>query len=563
VVGVSAAGAAIATRLRDAGPPAPVGLPTKITWEDGVESDPTLSDDGNWLAYAHAGDIHLRRVGGASAVNLTGDSRAWDGHPAFSPDGRHVAFASRREGGETKGGIWIVETSGGAARKLSSAGFNPAWSPDGSEIAFNAEDGTPGAGVVRPSALRAVNVSSGVERVVTPGDGLHAGWSPGGHRIAVSRAFVPGKHPGQRDIWTMRPDGSDPVPVTDDLQVDRGPVWSPDGRYLYWTRVSPDASTILRVRIDERSGHPLGEPEPFPVPASVVARVSFAATGARFVYQSVVLESNISRVLFDPVAARVRGAPAAVTSGSRYWDDADAAPDGRLVLGLRGTALHVGDSLGGVLRAVPGARADRTARWSPDGSRIAFTSARDGGAKTWVVNADGTGARVLSNFGDTAVFFPQWSPDGQRIAVIAGIPQGGRTYIIDAADSPGTKLETLPLPAGEPELRFRPSSWSPDGRRLASYSQRGGGIVVYSFDTKRWDQVTQSGSWPRWLRDSRRLVYSDSGRLMLLDVDTKARKSLVDVPGYSLERPVPGPRDRSLYFVRTRAESDVWLSELR
>ncbi|MGH7638332.1 MAG: protein kinase domain-containing protein, partial [Gemmatimonadaceae bacterium] len=87
VVGVSAAGAAIAARLRDNATPALVGLPTKLTWEDGVESDPTLSNDGHWLAYAHSGDIHLRRVGGTSAVNLTGDSRAWDGEPAFSPDG--------------------------------------------------------------------------------------------------------------------------------------------------------------------------------------------------------------------------------------------------------------------------------------------------------------------------------------------------------------------------------------------------------------------------------------------------------------------------------------------
>jgi serine/threonine protein kinase len=206
LLGLTAAGLA-AGLLRDDKPPVPSGRVTKLTWEDGVESDPTLSADGNWLAYEHAGDVHLRRVGGSAAVNLTGDARAWDGHPAFSPDGKYIAFASRREGGETTGGIWIVETAGGAARKLSSAGFNPAWSPDGSELAFNTEDATPGAGVVRPSPLRAVNTSTGQERVVTAADALNAAWSPGGHRIAVARAFLPGQHQGKRDIWTMRGDG--------------------------------------------------------------------------------------------------------------------------------------------------------------------------------------------------------------------------------------------------------------------------------------------------------------------------------------------------------------------
>jgi Tol biopolymer transport system component/tRNA A-37 threonylcarbamoyl transferase component Bud32 len=563
LVAVTSAGVVVARRFADDAAPVPVGSLSRLTWEDGVESGPTLSADGNWLAYAHRGDIHLRRVGGSSAVNLTADSRVWDGEPAFSPDGRYIAFASRREGGETIGGIWIVEAAGGAARRVSSAGFNPAWSPDGSELLFNTEYAGPEAGVVRPSQLLAVNVATGTERVVTQSDALTAAWSPGGHRIAVTRAFVPGKHPGQRDVWTMRPDGSDPVPVTDDLQIDRNPAWSPDGRYLYWARIDGEARTMWRARIDERSGRRLDGAEPFALAAPVVARISFASDGRRLAYESLEQESNVWRVAFDPVAERARGEPVNLTTGSRFWEEADVAADGRLVLSLRRAGMQVGDSTGGALRIVAGSRADRSPRWSPDGSRIAFTSARDGGAQTWIVNADGTGARRLTRFGDTAVFFPAWSPDGRQLVVIAGIPQGGRTYVVDAADRPGTKLKTLPLPVGEPALRFRPWSWSRDGRRLVSYSQRGGGLVVYSFDTGKWERLTNSGSYPRWLGDSRRLVYSDDGRLMLMDADTKRTRELLAMSGFSLERPVPGPGDRMLYFVRMRDESDVWMTQLR
>jgi serine/threonine-protein kinase len=562
VVALSAAPWA-ARKFRDDGAPVPAGRVTKLTWENGVESEPTLSADGAWLAYTHDGDIHLRQVGGSAVINLTGDSRAWDGQPAFSPDARHIAFASRREGGETSGGIWVVETAGGAARRLTGAGFNPAWSPDGSEVAFNTEDGDLAGGVVRPSQLRAVNVTTGAQRVVTSLDGLAAAWAPGGHRIAVSRAFVPGQHPGKRDIWTIRADGTEPVPVTDDLQIDRNPVWSPDGRYLYWARVDADVTAIWRVRIDERSGRVLGEAGPLPLAASVVDRISFASDGRRVAYESVVRESNAWRVTLESSDGRVRGTPVPVTTGSRLWVGADVASDGRLLLGLSPGGLYVGDSLARALRAVPGGRADRTARWSPDGSQIVFTSGRSGLAKAWTVRGDGTGARQLADFGDTAVFFPQWSPDGRRVAVIAGIPQGGRTFIVDAADRFGMVLDTLPLPEGEPALRFRPWSWSRDGKRLVAYSQRGGGLVAYSFATDRWERLTRSGSHPRWLSDSRRLVYSENGRLMLLDVDSKHARELLSIPGYSLEQPVPGPGDRVLYFMRTRIEGDVWMTELR
>ena len=232
LVGISAAGSLVARRLSGPAAPVPVGTPEKLTWEQGVESGPTLSADGNWLAYSHDGDIHLRRARASGAANLTRDSRAWDGQPAFSPDGQHLAFASRREGGETVGGIWIMETGGSPARRVTRAGFDPAWSVDGAEILFTTEYTGWGIGRVRTSQLRAVNVSTGVERVVSTGDALTAVWSPGGHRIAYARAFIPGRNGGQRDIWTARGDGSDPVSVTDDGDFDGNPVWSPDGRYL-------------------------------------------------------------------------------------------------------------------------------------------------------------------------------------------------------------------------------------------------------------------------------------------------------------------------------------------
>ena len=93
--------------------------------------------DGRWLAYATdrdgAGnlDIALQPAGGGPAVRLTSDPSD-DHEPAFSPNGAAIAFRSERDGG----GIYLVSTTGGEARRIADYGRRPRFSPDGQWIAY-------------------------------------------------------------------------------------------------------------------------------------------------------------------------------------------------------------------------------------------------------------------------------------------------------------------------------------------------------------------------------------------------------------------------------------------
>ena len=79
---------------------------TRLTGEAGVEFMPSLSPDGEWITYvARSGDdwdIFLRGVGATRTINLTEDHDGHDREPAFSPDGRSIAFWSARDGGGTE-----------------------------------------------------------------------------------------------------------------------------------------------------------------------------------------------------------------------------------------------------------------------------------------------------------------------------------------------------------------------------------------------------------------------------------------------------------------------------
>jgi len=325
VVVVGAALGAVATwRDRASGPVVVSGV-RPLTWEEGVEAAPSLSPDGRWIAYEQDGDIYLRGVGGSVPVNLTPGTPWFDGEPAFSPDGRRIAFSSRRDGGQTSGGIWLIEITGGQPSRLTQSGFAPAWSPDGTRLLYTTEY-LRFTNRVRVSQLWMADVTTGATRMISEGDVARPAWSPSGRRIAYWRAMIPGRPVFHVDIWTMRADGSDARPVTDDVEHDYSPVWSADGRYIYFCSGREGSANVWRVAVDEETGRTKGGLEQVRVPSQAVLRISLAADDSVMVYESYEADANVRRIAFDPVAATARGDPVAITSGRANGRNSTSLP---------------------------------------------------------------------------------------------------------------------------------------------------------------------------------------------------------------------------------------------
>ena len=204
---------------------------TQLTDQSGPEYFPSLSPDGKSFVYAGYAsgnwDIYLQRVGGKNPINLTKDSPADDTQPAFSPDGERIAFRSEREGG----GIFVMGATGESVKRLTDFGFNPAWSPDGKEIAC-ADEGLVEPGYQNQSDKPSLGSKCRYGRKAANHEGrfVQPNWSPHGIRIAYQGR----RNAAQRDIWTIPAGGGEPVEVTNDAAMDWNPVWSPDGKYLYF-----------------------------------------------------------------------------------------------------------------------------------------------------------------------------------------------------------------------------------------------------------------------------------------------------------------------------------------
>jgi Tol biopolymer transport system component len=538
---------------------------TQLTTQPGEEAFPSLAPDGKSFVYSARSsgnsDIYLQRVGGKNPINLTRDSPGDDTQPVFSPDGERIAFRSDRDGG----GIFFMGATGESARRLTTFGYHPAWSPDGRHIVFQSAKWShatraDGGQLFVIAAVEALGSSQ--PRVLTPGlrHAYLANWSPNGRRIAFFA--VDG---GNRDIWTVLADGGSAVQVTRDPSTDWHPVWSPDGAFLYFLSDRAGSMNLWRVAIDENSGETRGDPEQVTMPSADTLHFSFARAGRRLAYINRVRSGNIARVAFDPVKETVVGPVSPLTHGSWLALTPDISPDGQWVAfntWNQPEDLYIARVDGtGQRQLTNDAHRDRFPNWSPDGKRIAFYSNRTGAYEFWSIQPDGSGLRQLTHFNNprVGVLNPAWSPDGARL-VISGLQGPPRILQVGNAWDPAS-LETLPA-AGTGE--FRASSWSPDGRCLAGSlpkPDRRSGIAVYCFDSRTYRQFTEYGWYPRWMSDSRRLMFGVAGEpgIYLLDTLSGNVREIFSVAPNAVQVVAPARDGRWIYFGLTVDEADVWM----
>jgi Tol biopolymer transport system component len=539
------------------------GTFSPVTDGTGQESFPTLSADGGTVVFVSRAsgnlDIYSRRIDAGDTVNLTAQSRADDTQPAFSPDGKRIAFRSEREGG----GIFVMDAAGGGARKVSDTGFNPSWTPDGTRILYATE------GVALPelrfstSQVWSVGVQDGATTLISTGDAVQPRLSPHGHRIAYWA-----NQSGQRDVWTMPASGTSAgraVAVTHDAFMDWNPVWSADGAFLYFASDRGGSMNIWGVPINEKTGAVTGPPEAITTPARYVAQLTLSNDGRKIAYADRVSTANLYKLGFDPATETVSGEAAAITQGANQKVMPDVSPDGRWLAFVDMTQheqLSVMEVTGGGLKRLTNdAFKNRMPRWSPDGKRIAFFSNRSGKYEIWEADPESGVTRQLTSFTGPNANVPLYSPDGRKLLVNV---IGGNPMVVDAAKPPKEQIPEILQPIGGRGEFFQAWSWSRDGKKLAGVHFLVGsgvsGSVTYSFEARKYAPLVDRGGPPHWLADSRRLIYAENGRIYVVDSATRKRKEIYSMAPYDLGSRVAAPRDeRTLYFAAQSSESSIWI----
>ena len=535
----------------------------QLTDHAGTEFHPSLAHDGKTFVYSsdRAGnfDLYLQRVGGKNPTNLTEDSAADESQPAFSPDGERIAFRSERE----PAGVYVMGATGENVRLVVEGGYHPSWSPDGKDIAYSLRGrDAPDVRNNVPSKILVVNLASGARRLLCEMDAMQPAWSPHGTRIAF---WFMSEAAGRSDVATVPSAGGEPVVITKDATTNWSPVWSHDGKYLYYVSDKSGNMSFWRVRVEEETGRVLSEPEAVVTPSKFSRHLGFSRDGRRMIYVQTDNQANIQVADFDARTEKVVGEPRWVTRGDRVVIRPELSPDGRQFL-MR-VPRRTQDDIALVSRDGTNWRDltddkyfDRYPRWSPDSKRVVFVSDRTGTYEIWMIDADGSNLRQLTYNSPPNTSFPIFSPDGARLlyrkVFTNFILDLGKTW---EAQTP----EQLPPPPKPGEL-FVVWDWSPDGKKLCGRFEgpNGTGLGYFSFETGRYEKVSDIHALPSWLPDSRRLVFANEGKAYIADIAMKKVRELLVRPLEEI-RSVGVSRDgRLLYYTLQTSESDIWLLNL-
>jgi len=433
-----------------------------LTTYPGIEGPPSLSPDGNHVAFERDGDVYVKQVDGEALVQLT-HSPVDETAPAWSPDGGEIAFV------RANAGVFVVSPLGGGERKVADIQVPPvlqsvAWMPDGKSLIVSEMTSSICA------SLFLISLMTGEKKRLTwpPEPSIGDGW-PAVSSDGLTLAFARYPQDSSANIYVMSLLDGEPRQLTAEKASLFGLTWTPDGRRIVF---SSDRGGIARLwQVSAQTSAPRA-----PAPLEAVG------DDARF-----------------PSFSRDRTGSAARLAYQRFNQNVDIRRSEIVEAGTPAHAMHRS------ARFIASTRSDDHPQFSPDGKQIAFVSNRSGTMEVWVCNSDGTDLVRLTSMAGPVVVGPRWSPDGQLLAFFSATGVSGNylSYVINAKGGRPSRLT-----GNDREVEALPN-WSRDGRWIYFTSGRSGSLQIWKVPLRGGEpvQLTKNGGAEPWESPDGRLVY--------------------------------------------------------
>lgn len=486
-----------------------------------------ISPDGKNIAFTAYGDIYTVPVNGGKARQLTANT-AYDYAPVWSPDGRHIAFASAREGSLD---VYVTTPEGGTPKRLTTHSGKevPVAFLDNEHVLFTTS-GTPTTENIQfPSGtfyqLYQVDIQGGrPERF--------SDWTMGNPSVGAKGILyedVKGyedywrKHQKSsiaRDIWLQ--DGSGYHKLTDFKGDDRNPVWNSDGSGFYYLSEQDGTFNIYFRTLDGQTDRQLtfhkGNPVRF-LSASAEGVLCYSYDGELYTLrpggqpekiQVEIVRDDMQR----EVIRRLR------TSGA---SEVSVSPKNKEIAFIMGGDVYVTSTDYKTTRQITDTpERERTVDFAPDGRSLVYASERDG---KWQIFQTSLADKKEKNFtyarelkeerltdGTYTAFQPQYSPKGDEVAFLKN-----RTEIC-VLNLKSKKVHTAM--DGKFQYSYTDGdqnyTWSPDGNWiLTEYIGVGGWnnkdiALVKADGSGEIHNLTNSGyseGSPKWVLDGKAMIF--------------------------------------------------------
>ncbi len=443
---------------------------------------PDISPDGKLVAFSYKGDIWTVETIGGTARAVTSHP-AHDLLPVFSPDGRTIAFSSNRHGSYD---VYVVPIQGGRPRRLtvdSDTEMVCGWSPDGKHILYASTRST----AFPPSyELYSVPLEGGMSRRISAAEGKEGVYSPTGNRIAYVRGPGTWYRKGYRgssndEIWISNADGSNNRQVTTFNGQDGSPMWSADGKTLFYvSEIHGATANVVRLSLDAGA-------KPYQVTFHKddgVRRARISRDGQWIVYECGADLWVVStrpdatpRKLAIEVNADDKSNPEQLRIFTNRATEFSLTSDEKfMVFAVHGKLFRrkVGPE-SKVVQMTDGPSNDHSAAWSPDSKKLLFVSDRNGHEDIYLLEADDPDhpnlteahrfkVKQITNTPEAEHGISFSPKDGKRVAFL----RAGKLWTMNPD---GSDPKTI-----VPDVHVFDYEWSPDGKWIV-YARRDGSFA--------------------------------------------------------------------------------------
>ncbi|HEX2831362.1 MAG TPA: amidohydrolase family protein [Thermoanaerobaculia bacterium] len=477
-----------------------------------------VSPDGKEIAFDLLGDLYVIPFNGGEAKPLT-SGVAWDMQPRYSPNGKWIAFTSDRAGGDN---VWIVDRDGSNAKQVTKETFRLLNSP---------------------------------------------AWSPDSDYLVARKHFTSERSLGAGEMWLYHRSGGDGLQLTKKRtdQKDSGePVFSPDGRYVYFSddvtpgaifdyNKDPNSQIYVIQRLDRTTGEleryvtgPGGSIRPTPSPdgrsLAFIRRVRYKST--IFVRD---LESGRETPLFDGLDRDMQETWAV----HGVYPNMAWTPDSKQIIFWAGGKIHRIDVASKQVTNIPFHVAStrriteavrfpvevapekfdvKMLRWvevSPRGNQVLYQAL----GYVYVRDLPNGTPRRLTKQTDHFEYYPAWSRDGKSIVYTTWSDGDfGTIRIAPAIGGEGRVISNKPGHYVEP-------AFSPDGTKIAYRTTSDGFLTsnLWAGEQGLWVTGTAANSTPKKItgRGAAPMFGASNDRVFFMTFEAEGKRALrsIDTDG--------------------------------
>ena len=458
----------------------------RLTRGDGLQINPAWSPDGRMIAYASTAkgtwDIWIQPVAGGNALQVTKLPGA-ELNPSWSPDGSTIVF----DAGETEG-IFTVPVLGGEPHHLTSFGAKPQWSPDGRQILFGATERA-----VNGEHQRLYLVGTDgrpprrvLEREISSLDDVRSWcWHSDSRRVSLIAAR-PG-HP--HGLFTLPIEGGAPVEtsIPSDVRLNLWEsAWTADGRSVYVVGWRTDGMTdVWRLSLDSRSLQ-VQRAERLKAGGASLLGAAISPDGTRLAFALPTSSTRLWRVPLDADATAATGDGTPVTESGGVAGNADLGGDGRSLAyvlaypGSPSTEVRIRDVASGKSRTLASdSHWRRSLQWSRDGQSLAYgiylRTGDDSEARETAIavrRMPNSEERVITTRRPFRAFhayaFPtDWSPKGDAVLAASDYLSPHFSLALFPVDAAPSAEKSATVVVSDPDYNVWQGNYSPNGRWLA------------------------------------------------------------------------------------------------